>query len=269
KWPAYVVEFKAGRKDFFYCPELGLVIHRGDFVIVEADRGKDLGKVIHDSIANPAQMQYYQQLYAESMLDQNPGRGAEIQPKRIFRLAHQSELAMLPSKIHDEELALATCQQRVKAKRLPMEVVDAEYQWDRRKLTYYFVSDRRIDFRELVRELFKIYKTRIWLCACVSNAAQGRINERQILGQIIDGMPPPQEMSRVESAGSGGPGPNMGGPPSSLLQAQGLSAGPPPGLSGSPVFGSGFPTLPSPGSLPASTRTQLSMGGPGGRFGSR
>lgn len=36
---------------------------------------------------------------------------------------------------------------------------------DRRKLTFYFVSDRRIDFRDLVRELFKIYKTRIWMCA--------------------------------------------------------------------------------------------------------
>ncbi|KDN39652.1 hypothetical protein RSAG8_08680, partial [Rhizoctonia solani AG-8 WAC10335] len=46
---------------------------------------------------------------------------------------------------------------------LPMEVIDAEYQWDRRKLTFYYVAERRIDFRELVRELFRLYKTRIWM----------------------------------------------------------------------------------------------------------
>jgi hypothetical protein len=40
---------------------------------------------------------------------------------------------------------------------------------DRRKLTFYFVADRRIDFRDLVKELFKIYKTRIWLCSCGTN----------------------------------------------------------------------------------------------------
>ncbi|KAI9312258.1 PSP1 C-terminal conserved region-domain-containing protein [Dichotomocladium elegans] len=46
-----------------------------------------------------------------------------------------------------------------------MDIVDAEYQWDRRKLTFYFVAERRVDFRELVRDLFRIYKTRIWMCS--------------------------------------------------------------------------------------------------------
>lgn len=44
-----------------------------------------------------------------------------------------------------------------------MQVIDAEYQWDRRKLTFYFISEQRIDFRELVRELFRGFKTRIWM----------------------------------------------------------------------------------------------------------
>lgn len=47
---------------------------------------------------------------------------------------------------------------------LPMEVCDAEWQWDRRKLTFYYTSDARVDFRELVRELFRVYKTRVWMC---------------------------------------------------------------------------------------------------------
>jgi len=45
-----------------------------------------------------------------------------------------------------------------------MEILDAEWQWDRRKLTFYYTADQRVDFRELVRELFRIWKTRVWLC---------------------------------------------------------------------------------------------------------
>ena len=78
------------------------------------------------------------------------------------------------TKMQDEVKALQLCQNKVRQKKLPMEVVDAEYQWwvlaffgdkcsyylvvsirDRRKLTFYFVADKRIDFRELVRELFR------------------------------------------------------------------------------------------------------------------
>ncbi|CEG84642.1 Putative PSP1 family protein [Rhizopus microsporus] len=71
---------------------------------------------------------------------------------------------MFIMKAQDEQKALEICQQRIKQRKLPMKVVDAEYQWDRRKLTFYFEAEHRIDFRELVRELFKIYKTRIWMC---------------------------------------------------------------------------------------------------------
>ena len=107
------------------------------------------------------------------------------------------------TKMQDEVKALQLCQNKVRQKKLPMEVVDAEYQWlvlaflfgdrcshsavvsirDRRKLTFYFVADKRIDFRELVRELFRcalghfydidgvthllqrLYKTRIWMAS--------------------------------------------------------------------------------------------------------
>lgn len=46
-----------------------------------------------------------------------------------------------------------------------MEITDAEWQWDRRKLTFFYLADQRVDFRELVRELFRLYKTRIWFCS--------------------------------------------------------------------------------------------------------
>ncbi len=66
-----------------------------------------------------------------------------------------SDHRLLMSKMQDEAKALQLCQSKVRAKKLPMEVVDAEYQWDRRKLTFYFIAEKRIDFRELVRELFR------------------------------------------------------------------------------------------------------------------
>ncbi|KAF9953355.1 hypothetical protein BGZ72_005470 [Mortierella alpina] len=168
----YVVEFKAGRNDLFYVTEgSGLSLKTGDLVIVEADRGKDLGKITNDSIT-PRHIQALQDQQAEiaaMQAQQDSSAGAhrtpkEIHPKRIFRLAQSTEISQLAHKSQDEIKAMMVCQTKVRQKRLPMEVVDAEYQWDRRKLTFYFVAERRIDFRELVRDLFKIYKTRIWIC---------------------------------------------------------------------------------------------------------
>ncbi|GJJ74376.1 hypothetical protein EMPS_06734 [Entomortierella parvispora] len=196
----YAVEFKAGRKDLFYVADnSGLSLKRGDLVIVEADRGKDLGKITNDSIT-PTQVQALAREYAESANAAAAAAAAisgqqentqrlpkEIHPKRIFRTAYTSEIAQLVNKSYDENKALITCQSKVRQKKLQMEVVDAEYQWDRRKLTFYFISDSRIDFRELVRDLFKMYKTRIWMCAV--NAAGQREHERS-----EGGSSPPRSM---------------------------------------------------------------------------
>jgi len=166
-WPLYIVEFKAGRTDYFYISEKsGLIIKNNDLVIVEADRGKDLGKVVASNITSFQQIQAYQSQHVEDGMDLQ--KDMQIHPKRIFRLAQKAEIDMLIAKCQDEVKAKNLCQSKVRQKKLPMEIVDAEFQWDRKKLTFYFVSDRRIDFRELVRELFKIYKTRIWMCAVSS-----------------------------------------------------------------------------------------------------
>jgi cell fate regulator YaaT (PSP1 superfamily) len=159
------VEFKAGRTDLFYVAESsGVIVKKEDLVIVEADRGKDLGKVINDSIT-PHQVQLLQQQQQADAMNDGHRMNKEIHPKRIYRLAQPAEITMLVTKNQDEAKAMLVCQTKVRQKKLPMEVVDAEYQWDRRKLTFYFIAERRIDFRELVRDLFKIYKTRIWMCA--------------------------------------------------------------------------------------------------------
>ncbi|KAF8168503.1 PSP1 C-terminal conserved region-domain-containing protein [Crassisporium funariophilum] len=178
-WPLFIVEFKAGRTDLFYLTDLGQDIRVGDLVIVEADRGKDLGKVVNDSITL-AEVEAFQKQQAERGFGgsngeptspggsggSGPGAGKkEINPKMIYGKAGQQDMQLLATKTQDELKALQLCQSKVRAKKLPMEVIDAEYQWDRRKLTFYFVAEKRIDFRELVRELFRLYKTRIWMAS--------------------------------------------------------------------------------------------------------
>ncbi|KAF8258119.1 hypothetical protein EI94DRAFT_1755655 [Lactarius quietus] len=183
-YPLYIAEFKAGRTDLFYVSDLTLDIHVGDLVIVEADRGKDLGKVVNDTIT-VAEVEAFQRKQRQQQQQQlspighsgtptSPGEHSsldaggkssakEINPKVIYGRAGTQDVQLLAKKVQDEVKALQVCQNKVRQKKLPMIVVDAEYQWDRRKLTFYFMraNDQRIDFRELVRELFRLYKTRI------------------------------------------------------------------------------------------------------------
>ncbi|ORX91283.1 PSP1-domain-containing protein [Basidiobolus meristosporus CBS 931.73] len=184
--PLYIVEFKAGRTDIYYTAEnSSLVCRVGDLVIVEADRGKDLGKVINDSVT-PKQLELLQQNQAGDSGSGDSRLGnKEIQPKLIYHIAQPSEIAQLAAKSQDEAKAMLVCQTKVRQKKLPMEVMDAEYQWDRRKLTFYFIAQRRIDFRELVRDLFKIYKTRIWMCAMNTNPITSLLRSAESPSQSV------------------------------------------------------------------------------------
>ncbi|KAI0757445.1 PSP1-domain-containing protein [Daedaleopsis nitida] len=176
-WPLYIVEFKAGRTDLFYCTDMAQDIRVGDLVIVEADRGKDLGKVVNDTItlAEVEAFQKQQKLMSMGHADVHgvpmsptgtTGGGVkDISPKMIYGKAQHRDTQGLAAKLQDEAKALELCRNKVRQRKLPMEVVDAEYQWDRRKLTFYFIAEKRIDFRELVRELFRLYKTRIWMAS--------------------------------------------------------------------------------------------------------
>ncbi|CAL1696750.1 unnamed protein product [Somion occarium] len=174
-WPLFIVEFKAGRTDLFYCTDLAQDIRVGDLVIVEADRGKDLGKVVNDTItlAEVEAFQKQQKLMnvadggvgPSSPTSAGPGGVKDINPKMIYGKASPQDIQGFTTKLQDEAKALELCRSKVRQRKLPMEVIDAEYQWDRRKLTFYFVAEKRIDFRELVRELFRLYKTRIWMAS--------------------------------------------------------------------------------------------------------
>ncbi|KAI9310354.1 PSP1 C-terminal conserved region-domain-containing protein [Dichotomocladium elegans] len=169
----YTVELSPGRHEVFYmsdytqgcetnsgekggatCKSGGggnVVPKKGDLVIVEADRGQDLGKLVG--------------IFSELSEAKIPSTTCV---RRLYRLATPAEIATLPAKAEDEAKALLVCQAKIREKELPMEVISAEYQWDRRKLTFLFRAEARVDFRELVRELFKLYKTRIWMCAATA-----------------------------------------------------------------------------------------------------
>lgn len=173
----YYVEFKAGRIDvFFIADNSSLVAKIGDLVIVDADRGRDLGKVVKDHVspheAGVLKLRRHQE--QQAILQHNPntaGAGSNTNapgvtmPKQILRYAQPNEVQQILAKQQDEEKAVQMCVQKVQEKGLDMSVLDAEYQWDRRKLTFFYSATHRIDFRDLVRDLFRIYKTRIWMCA--------------------------------------------------------------------------------------------------------
>ncbi|KAI9275534.1 PSP1 C-terminal conserved region-domain-containing protein [Phascolomyces articulosus] len=183
-----VVEFKRGRSDMYFTRPDQSTPSRNDLVIVEADRGHDLGKVTLDRISRTQLVSMVQQQQEKQQQQQqqqqhqlnggannvngeveNTNKKKEVAIKQVIRLAKPNEITLLMGKSQDEAKALLVCQSKVKQKQMPMQVVDAEYQWDKRKLTFYFIADRRVDFRELVRDLFKLYKTRIWMCAVGSN----------------------------------------------------------------------------------------------------
>ncbi|KAJ5285582.1 PSP1 C-terminal [Penicillium chrysogenum] len=199
----YIVAFKCSRADVFYIQEdTGLQVKNGDLVIVEADRGTDLGTVIHANIslqqARELKQHYAEEHYKTLMLFSrhgqpegstltNPNTGlntrsatggmgphgphsaqeptTDIKPKLIKRLAQQHEVLTLHDKEGNEAKAKRVCQQKVVEHRLNMEILDAEFQMDWKKLTFYYFADSYINFNSLVTDLFKIYKTRIWMSA--------------------------------------------------------------------------------------------------------
>lgn len=125
--PLFLVEFKAGRSDLFYISTSlspSMCINIGDLVLVEADRGQDLGRVKIANIMHPAQIELQSSSKNSQDLVQR-----DSHPKLIHRLAVPNEISMLEDKLQDEAKAMMLCQSKVRQRELNMEVVDAEFQW--------------------------------------------------------------------------------------------------------------------------------------------
>lgn len=137
------VRFKKLGKIYFFNPK-GLKVKKGDKVIVETTQGEEYGEVmIPNRFVNDEKI---------------------VAPlKKVIRLANNKDNKHYEECRKKEKEAFKTCQKKIKEHNLKMTLTDVEYKFDDSKILFYFTADGRIDFRELVKDLAAIYKTRIEL----------------------------------------------------------------------------------------------------------
>ena len=143
------VRFKGTRRGYFNTGSLDLT--PGDRVIVQADRGEDFGQVTAlGSIA-------------ERKCSSSGGCATPTPTMRILRRAEPDEVSRARFKVDDERRARLEARKQVARHGLKMKVTETEWQFDRKKLIIYFTAEKRVDFRALVRDLARSFRTRIEL----------------------------------------------------------------------------------------------------------
>lgn len=137
------IRFKKVGKIYYFSPD-GLKLKSGDHVIVETSRGIEYGTVVIPS---------------KNVTDD------EIVPplKKILRIATPQDDKQIEINKEKEKEAMKLCQEKIRKHNLDMKLIDVEYTFDHNKVLFYFSADGRIDFRELVRDLAGVFKTRIEL----------------------------------------------------------------------------------------------------------
>ncbi|MTT32966.1 stage 0 sporulation protein [Terrilactibacillus sp. BCM23-1] len=137
------VRFKKAGKIYYFDPDQ-LDISQDDCVIVETTRGIEFGTVVIGR--------------------KTVGEEDVVLPlKKVIRLATDEDKEHVKQNKHDAEAALDICLKKVYDHQLDMKLIDVEYTFDRNKIIFYFTSDGRVDFRELVKDLAAVFKTRIEL----------------------------------------------------------------------------------------------------------
>ncbi|RJP76860.1 MAG: hypothetical protein C4524_09500 [Candidatus Zixiibacteriota bacterium] len=141
-YPLVRLEFKGNRRLYFVNP-MEFYLHPGDWAVVQVEKGEDMGRVIH-------------------LLERLPECG-DPPPFSVLRRATRKDLATLKEYRAREISAREICLEKIVKNGLEMKLVDVEYQFDGRKLTFYFTADGRVDFRQLVKDLAAAFRTRIEL----------------------------------------------------------------------------------------------------------
>ena len=137
------VRFRNVGKIYYFDPD-GASLRQGDRVIVETSRGVECGEVM--------------------MINREIDEESVPQPlKKLIRLATKEDLARIAENAAKEKTAYQICTRKIEAHKLDMKLVEAEYTFDNNKLLFYFTADGRIDFRELVKDLAAVFRTRIEL----------------------------------------------------------------------------------------------------------
>ena len=137
------VRFKKAGKIYYFDPG-DLSIQKDSYVIVETVRGVEYGKVV----IGPKQV------------DEND---VVLPLKKVLRIADQKDRLIVEENRAAAKEAYAVCNEKVTTHQLDMKLVDVEYTFDRNKIIFYFTADGRVDFRELVKDLAAIFRTRIEL----------------------------------------------------------------------------------------------------------
>ena len=137
------VRFKNVGKVYYFDP-VGLQLIVGNKIIVETARGVECGEVV---LAN-------RDVKPEEIV-------APLKP--VMRIATEADMQVVAKNKVREKEALEVCQQKIDKHKLVMKLVDVEYTFDNNKILFYFTADGRVDFRELVKDLASIFRTRIEL----------------------------------------------------------------------------------------------------------
>lgn len=137
------VRFKEVGKVYYFDPD-GQTLKKGDKVIVETVRGIECGEVAMDN----------REINDEEI----------VKPlKKLIRIATDEDIKRAEANKAKEKEAFAVCQKKIASHGLDMKLVDVEYTFDGGKVLFYFTADGRVDFRDLVKDLASVFKTRIEL----------------------------------------------------------------------------------------------------------
>ena len=152
------VRFKSTGKSYYFDP-LDFEVQKGSRVIVETTRGVEIGEVSIDRME-----------VADTDI---------VAPlKKVLRIATEEDEEHARQNRIKEKEALGVCLQKIERHNLDMKLIDVEYTFDNNKILFYFTSEGRVDFRELVKDLASVFKTRIELRQI------GVRDEAKILGGI-------------------------------------------------------------------------------------
>jgi len=137
------IRFRTAGKIYFFDPGK-FTVKKGDHVIVETARGIEFGTAVSDM--------------------KEVEEDKVIQPlKPVLRIANQRDVEQEAANKEKEKEAYKVCLEKIRKHGLEMKLIDAEYTFDNNKVLFYFTADGRIDFRELVKDLAAVFKTRIEL----------------------------------------------------------------------------------------------------------
>lgn len=140
-----IVQIRIGEyRDVFLCNIRNMELKRGDCVILNIDRGLEYGTVFLEPSEAP-----------ECKIQNLPGN--------VMRIANTEDLARIERNKDKAREAITTCVKKINEQKLDMKVVHGEYSFDNSKVVFFFISDERVDFRNLVRELAGIFHARIEL----------------------------------------------------------------------------------------------------------